>query len=1230
MLGATIDASGTGAINLNKGNGGLLLGGDQSVSRTLTIAGTNTGANTLNWNLTNGSSGGVVTLNKTGSGTWRVSGSGNFSGGVDVRQGTIEISSASQTASFGSGTIRIYDGATFKNSGTTPRGFFTNSFNLGGTNNMDQLVISGATTLTNDPVLNTILTNNTGLEFTANGIGESGGPRSLRKTGVGALTLSASNSYSGGTTLSLGFLNVTGTGTLGASGSTVTITGGTLDLGNTSQTNGTFTIGGGVLTNGTMNATSFALTNAGTVSAVLAGSGALTKSGAGTATLSGANTYSGGTLVSMGTLVGDSTSLQGLITNNATVTFNQATNGTYSGVMSGTGLLSKTNSGSLPLFGANSYSGGTLVSAGTLIGDTTSLQRSITNNASVTFNQSTNGTYAGVMSGTGLLSKTNSGTLILSGANSYDGVTAVNAGVLNIQNGSALGSTTGGTTVAAGAQLQLQGGITVGNEALALTLGDGTTATLRNISGNNIYNGAITFSGSGINRIDSDTGTLTLSSFANGLSSTRSLLVGGAGNTTLSGSFTGSSSGTLTKDGAGTLTLAATNFQINGGIIVNAGTLALGTNNAVGATTDVTVNAGTLSITSYNNTMGAVTVTNGGRITGLTGILTGSSYASGVVGATNTIGANLAGTGGLTLTGNNNTTVLSGSNTYSGDTLLNSTTSTNMTLRVTSTTALSTNSSISGSTSILRTPTLDLAAGNYVLQAYKSGNLNFMATNGNATFTFTNVAANATANDMTGGSKEIYASNVNIAFAGGMDITGNQNKTATYSGNSDFTFNGGITNANNTFTNNVEFATTGMVTLNASNNYNGLTTFSSAGGTLVLGNNNALGATNIGTIISDGAALDLNGKEISDEALTIQGTGVSSGGAIKNSSANAATWSGAVTLNTNTTVNVTNGAITISGAVGEANTASLTKAGTGLLTLLGANTYSGGTLVSAGTLIGDTTSLQRTITNNGTVTFNQATNGTYSGVMSGTGLLSKTNSGTLTLSGANAYSGATTVNQGTLLVAANGSIASSSLATVNGGLLQVNGTAGAVTVNRGGSLGGSGTVGEVTLKDGSFLKPGNSPGLLTASLATWEAGSTYNWEIDDADGTAGTNWDLFSVTGALDLSALSSSAKMNLVLESLSTVTNFSATNPDSWVFAQAGSLVGTAFTAGADVTDLFNINATAFNGGTGPANGWRIEVGASGNTLNLMAVPEPSTGSMLGLGLAGLVVTRLLRRKNS
>jgi len=203
--------------------------------------------------------------------------------------------------------------------------------------------------------------------------------------------------------------------------------------------------------------------------------------------------------------------------------------------------------------------------------------------------------------------------------------------------------------------------------------------------------------------------------------------------------------------------------------------------------------------------------------------------------------------------------------------------------------------------------------------------------------------------------------------------------------------------------------------------------------------------------------------------------------------------------------------------------------------------------------------------------------------------------------------------------------------------LIMNGTAGSVVVETNGLVGGSGTFsGAVTLNSGSLLNPGNSPGTLTAGSSIWKSGSTYNWEIDNATGTAGLNWDLFSVVDALDLSDLSSSAKMNLVLASLSTVANFSATTADSWVFAQAGSLVGAggvvgvAFSAGANVTDLFAINATGFNAGVGPANGWRVEVGDTGKTLNLMAVPEPSTGSMFGLGLAGLVVTRLLRRKNS
>ena len=177
-------------------------------------------------------------------------------------------------------------------------------------------------------------------------------------------------------------------------------------------------------------------------------------------------------------------------------------------------------------------------------------------------------------------------------------------------------------------------------------------------------------------------------------------------------------------------------------------------------------------------------------------------------------------------------------------------------------------------------------------------------------------------------------------------------------------------------------------------------------------------------------------------------------------------------------------------------------------------------------------------------------------------------------------------------------------------------------------------MGNVELKSGSLLNPGNSPGLLTAASSSWAAGSTYNWEINQANGgTAGVNWDLFSVVGALDLSALSSAAQMNLVLKSLPSMDDFSSSTAYSWVFAQAGSFIGTDLVDGTDVTNLFSIDAADFNSGVGPNGGFKVEVGTDANnlrTLNLMAIPEPSTGSMMMVGLGGLVLTRLIRRKVS
>ena len=96
----------------------------------------------------------------------------------------------------------------------------------------------------------------------------------------------------------------------------------------------------------------------------------------------------------------------------------------------GPGSLTKAGSGTLVLTGANSYSGGTTILDGTLVGDTTSLQGDIVNHAALVFDQPFEGTFAGSISGTGWLLKENVGTLTLTGVNTYTGGTWVRGGTL--------------------------------------------------------------------------------------------------------------------------------------------------------------------------------------------------------------------------------------------------------------------------------------------------------------------------------------------------------------------------------------------------------------------------------------------------------------------------------------------------------------------------------------------------------------------------------------------------------------------------------------------------------------------------------------------------------------------------------------------------------------------------------------------------------------------------------
>ncbi|NCX68746.1 MAG: hypothetical protein EBW93_06490, partial [Betaproteobacteria bacterium] len=98
--------------------------------------------------------------------------------------------------------------------------------------------------------------------------------------------------------------------------------------------------------------------------------------------------------------------------------------------------------------------------------------------------------------------------------------------------------------------------------------------------------------------------------------------------------------------------------------------------------------------------------------------------------------------------------------------------------------------------------------------------------------------------------------------------------------------------------------------------------------------------------VAAGAVLDLNGQTVGN-AINLSGTGISSGGAIINSNATAATISGDMTLAAHSSVGGSN-AVTISGVISGAY--NLTKVGSSTYTLSNTNTYTGDTTISAGTI----------------------------------------------------------------------------------------------------------------------------------------------------------------------------------------------------------------------------------------------------------------------------------------
>ena len=165
---------------------------------------------------------------------------------------------------------------------------------------------------------------------------------------------------------------------------------------------------------------------------------------------------------------------------------------------------------------------------------------------------------------------------------------------------------------------------------------------------------------------------------------------------------------------------------------------------------------------------------------------------------------------------------------------------------------------------------------------------------------------------------------------------------------------------------------------------------------------------------------------------------------------------------------------------------------------------------------------------------------------------------------------------------------------------------------------GSGTYGSVNVYNGGVFKPGNSPGAVTTGSATWNSGGQYLVEINDATGTAGTNWNLWNINGSLALDAgTTPNSQFTLVLESESgdvpgLAADFDDTINYQWLIAEASGGI-----SGFD-PDEITIDTTAFTNNLG---GGHFSVSQEGNQvyLNFTPVPEPSTLALLAAGGMGL-----------
>ncbi|WP_367874402.1 autotransporter-associated beta strand repeat-containing protein [Luteolibacter sp. Populi] len=681
--------------------------------------------------------------------------------------------------------------------------------------------------------------------------------------------------------------------------------------------------------------------------------------------------------------------------------------GTFPGELSDnaglTGNYTKQGSGIQTLSGTNTFTGVLTISGGALQigegGTTGSLATpAIANNAALTFNRSNDVVYTGVISGSGLVSKLGTGTLTLSGTQSYTGGTNVAAGTLQIGSGGSTGSIAGnisneGTLVFNRSTAFTFGGLITGSGSLA-KLGAETLI----LTGDNTYSGTTTISGGTLQVGNGGSGgTLGSGPVANN----GALVFNRAGDLSIATGISGT--GSLTKLGTGTLVLAADNTY-SGTTTITAGTLQIGTGGSTG-------------------TFGSGAVINNGSLVLNT---SGQSLLSG----------SISGTGSLVKLGQG-TTILTGTNTYTGSTTI-----------AAGTLQVSGSGSIPGN--VVTNGVLAFNSSAALTVGSVISGTGALAKLGSGTLTLTNENTYSAGTTITAGTLQIGNGGSSGSIAGNVTADG----TLVFNRADDFNFNGTISG-----TGALTKLGTGILTLTANNLFSGTTTV--AAGTLQIGNGGATGSIGGDVITNDALVVNRTGDlalggfisgtgnlvKLGSNILTLTNNNNYSGGTtITGGTLQIGDGGGGGSFGGGALVN--NGALilnrygSLSGTGNVTGSGSLTKTGSGTLAISGDYAHTGGTTVAGGTLqIGDGSifgSIAGPITINGTLAFNRFDSITYGSIISGGGSLAQLGWGTLTLTANNTYGGNTTVGEGTLSIGAGGTSGSVAGNITNDGALIFN------------------------------------------------------------------------------------------------------------------------------------------------------------------------------------------------